>query len=45
MREKPMPMVFDRPEVIATHNPQTKPKLYDRDFYAWTQVMAEVLRS
>jgi hypothetical protein len=30
---------------ISPYNPQTKPKLYDRDFYAWTQVMAEALRS
>jgi hypothetical protein len=30
---------------IAPRNPQTKPKLYDRDFHAWTQVMVEALRS
>jgi hypothetical protein len=30
---------------IAPHNPLTQPKLYDRDFHAWTQVMAEALRS
>jgi hypothetical protein len=30
---------------IAPHNPLTQPKLYDRGFHAWTQVMAEALRS
>jgi Domain of unknown function DUF29 len=30
---------------IAPHNPKTKPRLYDRDFHAWTQVMAKALRS
>jgi Domain of unknown function DUF29 len=30
---------------IAPHNPLIKPKLYDRDFHAWTQVMVEALRS
>jgi hypothetical protein len=30
---------------IATHNPPAKTQLYDCDFYAWTQTMADVLRS
>jgi Domain of unknown function DUF29 len=30
---------------IAPHNPLIKPSLYDHDFHAWTQVMAEALRS
>jgi Domain of unknown function DUF29 len=30
---------------IAPHNLKTQPKLYDRDFCAWTEAMAEALRS